>query len=235
MYSFTMTPNPELKDVLSLVETFSRADQANAGGLFDSTLDADSPHREALERIREVLKDEGEASILQDYRNFYNFELVIKDLDGNIKTNLSQRIKTGSGGEHQVPFYVAIAAGLGATYRLKRSPDGRPLGGFSLSMFDEAFNKLDAENTQTSLGFMRDLGLQTMIAAPDDKYSLMASVMDTIINVCRDGSIVDLDVEFPMPKGKELLDSDNPYRIAREASKSQSSLAEESSPEAETA
>lgn len=214
MYSFTMTPNPELKDVLELVESYSRTDQANAGGLFDNTLDENSPHRKALERIHEVLKDEGEASVLQDYRNFYNFELVIKDLDGNIKTNLSQRIKTGSGGEHQVPFYVAIAAGLGATYRIKQGPTG-PVGGFSLSMFDEAFNKLDAENTQTSLGFMRDLGLQTLIAAPDDKYSLMASVMDTIINVCRDGSIVDLDVEFPMPKAKELLDSDNPYRAAQ--------------------
>ncbi len=214
MYSFTMTPNPELKDVLQLVETYSRAEQANAGGLFDDVLDEKSPHKDALERIHEVLKDEGEASILQDYRNFYNFELVIKDLDGNIKTNLSQRIKTGSGGEHQVPFYVAIAAGLGATYRLKQTPGGLPVGGMSLSMFDEAFNKLDAENTHTSLGFMSDLGLQTLIAAPDDKYSLMASTMDTVINVCRDGSIVDLDVEFPMPKAKALLNSDNPYRQA---------------------
>lgn len=216
MYSFTMTPNPELKDVLDLVETYSRADQANVGGLFDHSMDNTSPHRAALERIHEVLKDEGEASLLQDYRNFYNFELVIKDLDGNIKTNLTQRIKTGSGGEHQVPFYVAIAAGLGATYRIKQAPEG-PVGGMSLSMFDEAFNKLDAENTQTSLGFMSDLGLQTLIAAPDDKYSLMASVMDTVINVCRDGSIVDLDVEFPMPKGKALLESDNPYKLAKEA------------------
>ncbi|HEY5717014.1 MAG TPA: SbcC/MukB-like Walker B domain-containing protein, partial [Motiliproteus sp.] len=217
MYSFTMTPNPELKEILKLVETYSRIDQANAGGLFDSSVAADSPHREALEKIHEVLKDEGESSILQDYRNFYNFELVIKDLDGNIKTNLSQRIKTGSGGEHQVPFYVAIAAGLGATYRIKQMPDGTPIGGMSLSMFDEAFNKLDAENTQTSLGFMGDLGLQTLIAAPDDKYSLMAATMDTVINVCRDGAVVDLDVEFPTKQGKQLLDSDNPYREAREA------------------
>ena len=226
MYSFTMSPNPELKDILALVESFSRTDQANAGGLFDSAMDPNSPHREALERIHQVLKDEGEAGILQDYRNFYNFELVIKDLDGNIKTNLTQRIKTGSGGEHQVPFYVAIAAGMGATYRIKPSPTG-PQGGFSLSMFDEAFNKLDAENTQTSLGFMGDLGLQTLIAAPDDKYSLMASVMDTVINVCRDGSVVDLDVEFPMPKAKELLDSDNPYRIAKKMRESQANAAEE--------
>lgn len=217
MYSFTMNPNPELKEILKLVETYSRVDQANAGGLFDTHLTDDNPHRAALEKIQAVLKDEGESSILQDYRNFYNFELVIKDLQGNIKTNLSQRIKTGSGGEHQVPFYVAIAAGLGATYRIKQAQDGSPQGGMSLSMFDEAFNKLDAENTQTSLGFMSDLGLQTLIAAPDDKYSLMAATMDTVINVCRDGSVVDLDVEFPTRKGKALLDSDNPYRAAREA------------------
>ncbi|MFT5722821.1 MAG: hypothetical protein ACI9W6_003157, partial [Motiliproteus sp.] len=78
-----------------------------------------------------------------------------------------------------------------------------------------AFNKLDAENTQTSLGFMSDLGLQTLIAAPDDKYALMAATMDTVINVCRDGSVVDLDVEFPTRKGKALLDADNPMRAAR--------------------
>jgi len=47
--------------------------------------------------------------------------------------------------------------------------------------------------------------------------ALMAATMDTVINVCRDGAIVDLDVEFPTHKGKKLLDSDNPYREAREA------------------
>ena len=31
---------------------------------------------------------------------------------------------------------------------------------------------------------MSDLGLQTIIAAPDEKYSLLSSCMDTIINVC---------------------------------------------------
>ena len=163
-----------------------------------------------------MLKDEGEAHLLQDYRNFYNFELIVMDLEGNQKTTLSQRIKTGSGGEHQVPFYVAIAAALAATYRLREGQEGEVVGGFSLSLFDEAFNKLDSGNTQTSLGFMTDLGLQTMIAAPDDKYSLMSSTMDTIINVCRDGNVVDLDVEFPTPEGKALLNSDSPYRLEQE-------------------
>ena len=216
MYSFEMTPNPELKDILELVEAYTRLDSANVGSLFDMKFDQNASHKDALERIHEVLKDEGESSLLQDYRNFYNFELVVKDLEGNRKTTLSQRIKTGSGGEHQVPFYVAMAAALGATYRLKEGSEGQPVGGFSLSVFDEAFNKLDSENTVTSLGFMSDLGLQTIIAAPDEKYSLLSTCMDTIINVCRDGRVVDIDVEFPTELGKALLASDHPYKVMAE-------------------
>lgn len=217
MYSFEMMPNPELKDILELVEAYTRMDQANVGSLFDlKNDDENSSHHKALEKIHDVLKDEGESSLLQDYRNFYNFELVVKDLDGNRKTTLSQRIKTGSGGEHQVPFYVAMAAAMGATYRLREGSDGKPVGGFSLSVFDEAFNKLDSENTTTSLGFMNDLGLQTIIAAPDEKYSLMSSCMDTIINVCRAGRVVDVDVEFPTVAGRELLMSDHPSRLMAE-------------------
>jgi len=109
-----------------------------------------------------------------------------------------------------------MAAALGATYRLKEGNDGNPVGGLSLSVFDEAFNKLDSENTVTSLGFMSDLGLQSIIAAPDEKYSLLSSCMDTIINVCRDGRVVDLDVEFPTELGKELLASDHPYKVLAE-------------------
>ena len=228
MYSFEMMPNPELKDILELVEAYTQMDSANVGSLFDLKFDGDKAHKDALSKIHEVLRDEGESSLLQDYRNFYNFELVVKDLDGNRKTTLTQRIKTGSGGEHQVPFYVAIAAAQGATYRLREGSDGQPVGGMSLSVFDEAFNKLDSENTVTSLGFMSDLGLQTIIAAPDEKYSLLSSCMDTIINVCRDGRVVDLDVEFPTPKGKELLNSDNPIRMmAQEEAESDEEVSSE--------
>lgn len=226
MYSFEMMPNPELKDILELVEAYTRLDQANVGSLFDLKNDDDNkPHQDALAKIHDVLKDEGESSLLQDYRNFYNFELVVKDLNGNRKTTLTQRIKTGSGGEHQVPFYVAMAAALGAAYRLKEGVDGKPVGGVSLSVFDEAFNKLDSENTITSLGFMTDLGLQTIIAAPDEKYSLLSSCMDTIINVCRDGRIVDIDVEFPTPKGKALLNSDNPRKMMADIGVTEDALA----------
>ncbi|MCV6590962.1 MAG: AAA family ATPase [Marinobacterium sp.] len=235
MYSFEMMPNPELKDILELVEAYTRMDQANVGSLFDLANAGNKPHQEALAKIHDVLKDEGESSLLQDYRNFYNFELVVKDLDGNRKTTLTQRIKTGSGGEHQVPFYVAMAAALGATYRLREGSSGQPIGGMSLSVFDEAFNKLDSENTVTSLGFMSDLGLQTIIAAPDEKYSLLSSCMDTIINVCRDGSVVDIDVEFPTERGKQLLNSDNPYKLLNEQSDDFEPVEEDEDEEAEKA
>jgi hypothetical protein len=40
--------------------------------------------------------------------------------------------------------------------------------------------------------------------------------MDTIINVCRDGRVVDIDVEFPTDLGKALLASDHPYKVMAE-------------------
>ncbi|MCD8513648.1 MAG: hypothetical protein LRY63_10200, partial [Nitrincola sp.] len=69
MYSFEMMPNPELKDILELVEAYTRMDQANVGSLFDINHDQDSGHRDALAKIHEVLKNEGESTLLQDYRN----------------------------------------------------------------------------------------------------------------------------------------------------------------------
>ncbi|MDP1340541.1 hypothetical protein, partial [Klebsiella variicola] len=60
MYSFEMMPNPELKDILELVEAYTRLDQANVGTLFDIQHQGDNTHREALNKIHDVLRDEGE-------------------------------------------------------------------------------------------------------------------------------------------------------------------------------
>jgi hypothetical protein len=58
-----------------------------------------------------------------------------------------------SGGEHQPAFYVAIGAALAATYRLQRQPGGRLEGGMVLAVFDEAFGKLDLQNTVNALEY----------------------------------------------------------------------------------
>jgi energy-coupling factor transporter ATP-binding protein EcfA2/flagellar biosynthesis regulator FlbT len=205
IYQFRYYPNGDMKDILDLVERFSAQDQANVGGLFDPHLSDDPDHIRAIASIQELISDDEKQQDLADYRKFYNFEVDILDAQGNKKTTLSQRIQTGSGGEHQIPFYLAIAAALSTTYRLHETMDGEIVGGFSLAMFDEAFNKIDMVKTSTCMGFMKDIGLQVIAAAPDDKRAVMAANMDTIISVWREGGAVSIDVAYPKEKGQVLL------------------------------
>ncbi|WP_392383937.1 SbcC/MukB-like Walker B domain-containing protein [Marinomonas primoryensis] len=209
IYQFRYYPNGDMKDILDLVERFSAQDQANVGGLFDPHLSDDPEHARAIASIQELISDEDKQQDLADYRKFYNFEVDILDAEGNKKTTLSQRIQTGSGGEHQIPFYLAIAAALSTTYRLHETMEGDIVGGFSLAMFDEAFNKIDMVKTSTCMGFMKDIGLQVIAAAPDDKRAVMAANMDTIISVWREGGAVSIDVAYPKEKGRVLLNGES--------------------------
>ncbi|MEL0636820.1 SbcC/MukB-like Walker B domain-containing protein [Marinomonas sp. TI.3.20] len=208
-YQFRYYPNGDMKDILDLVERFSAQDQANVGGLFDPEATGDPDHIRAITAIQELITDEEKQQDLADYRKFYNFEVDILDEEGNKKTTLSQRIQTGSGGEHQIPFYLAIAAALSTTYRLRETIDGEIEGGFSLAMFDEAFNKIDMVKTSTCMGFMKDIGLQVIAAAPDDKRAVMAANMDTVISVWREGGAVSIDVAYPKEKGQTLLNGNS--------------------------
>ena len=209
VYQFRYYPNGDMKDILDLVAKFSSMDQANVGGLFDPEQTGDPEHAKAIALIQELITDDEKQKDLADYRKFYNFEVDILDLEGQKKTTLSQRIQTGSGGEHQIPFYLAIAAALSTTYRLHETMEGDIVGGFSLAMFDEAFNKIDMAKTSTCMGFMRDIGLQVIAAAPDDKRAVMAANMDTIISVWREGGAVSIDVAYPQQRGQALLSGDH--------------------------
>lgn len=126
------------------------------------------------------LSDEELVKDLRDYRRFFDFDLHMRNERGQ-ETTLSKRSVTGSGGQKQAPYYVAVGAALAAAYYPKSafdSPDG-----FGLVVFDEAFNNLDAPNTRALLEFFRDLHLQVVVAAPDKVRAMFLENADTIVSV----------------------------------------------------
>lgn len=216
-YTFKKETDPEFAPLVSWIQSVTQEDQANVGGLFDKAENPNSEHFDASHKIQQLLLggSEGVKEIeerLADYRNYFRFDVEMRDKDGRNRTTLSQRLGKGSGGEHQAPFYVAISAALAATYRIEHAPDGALHGGMALAIFDEAFSKLDMQNTLNALAFLRDLGMQALIAAPDEKYALLAGEMDTMIRVYRYGGYVSIDPEYLKPAARELLSSDNPYK-----------------------
>jgi DNA repair exonuclease SbcCD ATPase subunit len=91
-----------------------------------------------------------------------------------------------------LPFYIAIAASLAATYQNRRTGES----GISLAVFDEAFNRLDTAAICACSDFMKALGLQVVVASPDEKRHEFMEVVDTVVNVNRLGNEVMIDVEY---------------------------------------
>jgi uncharacterized protein YPO0396 len=219
-YSFVRRPDPAFQEIIRWVEAWTPEEGGEVGGLFDPALRPDHPHHGAIRQVQALLSaasQEGAGAVdrrLADYRNYYVFDVRMTDEGERNPEYLSRRLGKGSGGEHQSPFYVAIGAALAATYRLQREADGRVRGGMALAVFDEAFSKLDVQNTVSALEFLNDLGLQVVLAAPDEKYGLIAEHVDTIVNVHRAGAAVAIDAEYLKPAVRALLAADNPVRQA---------------------
>jgi uncharacterized protein YPO0396 len=55
----------------------------------------------------------------------------------------------------------------------------------SLAIFDEAFSKMDGKNQRQMMSFYKKLGLQIIIAAPNEKRVAVLEHIDTVVEVDR--------------------------------------------------
>ena len=173
---------------------------------------ADGPLSAAIAEITALIAGEESAARLADYRNYFVYEIGMRDRAGN-RTTLSNRALRGSGGEAQAPFYVAIAASLASAYYPGDRPgDENP--GLGLCLLDEAFSKLDVRNSQALVDLYQAWGLQLLIAAPEDKRTTLTEVMDTIVTVYKspDLASVRIESEHPLEAAKRALAAINPER-----------------------
>ncbi|MGK9169918.1 hypothetical protein KXR53_26625 [Inquilinus limosus] len=228
-YKFRKKPDPAYDRIRRLaMEVGSNPEQAQAiveGRTADLALQA------AMSALNEYLEHTG-GSGLEDYRNYFTYDLVmfppeaqdddspeIQDEDFKRKglISLSARATVASGGEGEAPFYVAIAASLALAYYPGGHPGATP-SGMGLVLFDEAFKKLDIPNTQSLIRFFKDLGLQIVLAAPEDKRPTFTEVLDCIVAVNKDPvhRVVHLDSEFPTPYAREQMGAINPEHIGIE-------------------
>lgn len=211
-YSFTSEINQRFARMYELA--------MRIGGQSESEIALDDTEMaDAVLELEGMIEGSEDAATLADYRQYYTFEIVMTDAAGG-RTTMSSRAVKGSGGEAQAPFYVAIAASLASAYFQGHTGSSRPTG-MGLALFDEAFNKLDVPNTQALLTFFRDMGLQLMIAGPEDKRATFTEVLDTIVlvNKALDASAVYVDVEYPGALAKEALGRINPDHFGVEAFK----------------
>lgn len=129
---------------------------------------------------------------LQDYRNYLQYDIRIHYPNGD-RALLSQINAKKSGGETTTPFYVAMAASFAQAYRLNQP---RPSDTIRLALFDEAFGKMDTARTASALQFMREAGLQVLLATPPDKSGSLLPYVDSVCTVVRQNShafVIEID------------------------------------------
>ncbi|WP_024889135.1 SbcC/MukB-like Walker B domain-containing protein [Luteimonas huabeiensis] len=197
-YQFHYEVLPEFREL----ERFIRraADAGGEDGLFGSAGEVPAAFRELIEdgaaaRIA--------ASPLDDYRRFFRFEVQIRQGE-RVIGSLSERMRSGSGGEHRAPLYVIAGAALAAAYG---KSEAHP-GGLGLILLDEFGDKIDAQNARATVDYLRSLGLQLVLAAPDTAQGTLSGVLDSYIELFRDGDLLQAERIEVSQAARDLLLSD---------------------------
>lgn len=212
-YRFTNRSAAPYDEIVTLVEA-SRDDGAIFAHLFDDAVDDSRPHARALRVVQELLLDAGrDISDFEDYRRYFTFNLVMKDLETGREVDLESRRGTGSGAEQQVPFYVAIGTALAVAYHGRQvREDGEP-NGIGLAVFDEAFSKLDGKNQKACMDFYEKLGLQVVVAAPFEKRATLYETMESFIETIRSGDEIEIEAYEVRERAQRAFLEANPAHI----------------------
>lgn len=213
-YAFRYRVNESMRPIHILADAI--ADDPQRGLQMLKEKDVDPRVRKGFDELSRRLDDDQLVKDLQDYRRFFDFDLEMTN-ERNQTTTLSKRSGTGSGGQKQAPYYVAVGAAMAAAYYPKSGaadPDG-----VGLVVFDEAFNNLDAPNTKALLDFFSSLKLQVIVAAADKVRATFLETADTVVSINRRPDTLEpvATVTYPTVLARRELSKANPVNAGVES------------------
>lgn len=219
-YQFVRKVRPQLERVLNFVKDV--ATHGPAGDMFGAVGEIPEQFKELLDD-KVSQKGSGTRSPLDDYREFYEFDIDILREDPVTKLckrtgMLSKRIGTGSGGEHRSPLYVIAGAALASAYRM----DEGTRDSMGLILLDEAFNRMDFTNITSTMRYLEDLGLQVMLASPGENLGVLTAFLHRYYDIQKDpdNNVISLEGHDVSPDTRAMFREDipdfNPALIERE-------------------
>jgi uncharacterized protein YPO0396 len=195
---------PEYGDYIELFRKIRGLAEVRRGELdLFSAAEFNATERDTLLRIRDLLLDERdteqaliELRRIADYRNYRSYDFERRR--GEDRVELS-RWGTGSGGETETPVYVIRVAVMASAFKIFSQ---QKKAHFRSIFMDEVFSTMDEARTRRVIGFLKELGLQMVCAAPTRSMAAVLDEFDTRINFSRyqtaagdssDVNVIDLD------------------------------------------
>jgi hypothetical protein len=182
-YKIERRPNPDFRIYRDLIDLNALHHEDE---LFFASMSGEL--RDALEGFLGILvKSAGspEAARLLDYRQYFDYDLLVTDIRDPDARSVSVDKQSGkmSGGENQSPYFVAILASyLHAYNRHERRRKEPSLG---LVPIDEAFSKLSGERIQNCIQAMSELDLQGMFSMSSGNIPYAFNQCDELIIISR--------------------------------------------------
>ena len=144
--------------------------------------------KDALDTFLKTLVENAhspEASRLLDYRQYFDYDLIVTDIRDPSARPVSVDKQSGkmSGGENQSPYFVAILASYLHAYNRHEERKKEP--SLALVPIDEAFSKLSGERIQDCLSAMQELDLQGVFSMSSGNIPFAFSLCDELIVVTK--------------------------------------------------
>ena len=167
---YDMIMDPDFDNALGGLwdDAFHAKHGAVIDGFFDTIRDSrcaetEQQRNEALARKRALL----------DYKSYLSFDMKEVRPDGS-EVSLKAGLGGSSGGEQMLPFYVVLFASMAHRCRTKKQGlDGNTL---RTVLIDEAFEVVDSERTVQAIELMQRLGLQPILATPNERVGTFAAL-----------------------------------------------------------
>lgn len=181
-YKITCETNPDFKVFHRLLEL---AALAHEGELFGSL--ADPALKAELDTFFGLLvekPDSPEMSRRLDYRNYFVYDMLVVDErdPDSAPSSLNRHSGRFSGGENQVPYFIAI---LASYLRAYRRHDRRKEPSLAVVPIDEAFSKLSNDRIRDCMVAMRTLDLQGIFSMSTGNIPAAFDHCDRLITVSR--------------------------------------------------
>jgi uncharacterized protein YPO0396 len=170
-YRFEVTPRADRAELIDLVRRLSILDE-DSRAKFRAWIDGH------LDELRAAEDGAGPPALL-DYRRWFEFKLKTSTTDAE-GVELTRALRAvGSGGEQGVPNYLLVLALANLMFDAAGAAV-RPL------LFDEAFYGIDAGRRDQLLRLATELGLQLLVASPDQDGATSAARTATTLFVVKD-------------------------------------------------
>jgi hypothetical protein len=185
-YRIVKWDNPDFSIYHKLLEASANA---KPDELFFASADEDL--RATINKFLTLLveqPDSTEAARLQDYRQYYDFDMEVDDLDelGNVlaTTKVDRQSGKFSGGENQSPYFIAILASYLRAYKRHDTRSKAP--SLALVPIDEAFSKLSGERIKNCIEALAQLDLQGVFSMSTGNIPYAFEHCDSLVVVSKD-------------------------------------------------